>query len=196
MSTPFEEMTNAQLKEACDDFGLVVKAKNPAKPNKTEFLEALNDFKAKQDKIHGIDREAEDAAAKEAGSEANAPTPKRRPKTQAQLMKLDVMKKDRVIVRDMQESQTKDELISVNWGNRLIGRHTDFVDLSGEPQYVRRGALYNLRAATMTIQQPKKGGGVEMARKPRFVVVDVEPLTEEELAKLAAQQAMRNSKQA
>lgn len=193
MSIPFNEMTNADLKELCNDFGLTVVAKNPGKPNKAEYLEVLNAFKAKQDKIHGIEPESEDEVKEVSEKPA---TPKRKPKTKAQLLKLDVMKKDRVIVRDMQEAQTKDELISVNWGNRLIGRHTDFVDLSGEAQYVRRGALYNLRAATMTIHQAKKGGGVEMVRKPRFVVVDVDPLTEEELAALAAQQAMRNSKQA
>lgn len=194
MSNPFEEMTNAQLKEACEDFGLEVKAKNPAKPNKGEYLDTLNEFKAAQDKLHGVKPDAEKEEVSE--STSKAPGSKRKPQTQAQLMKLDTMKKDRVIVRDMQESQTKDEMVSVNWGNRLIGRHTDFVDLSGEPQYVRRGALYNLRSAMMTVHTPKKGGGVETQRKHRFVIVDVEPMTEEEIKALASVQAMRNSKQA
>lgn len=198
MNNPFENMTNAQLKEACEEFGLEVIANNPGKPNKAEYLKALADFKAEQDLIHGKDplEDNEEEDEEPAVAVSKATSPKRKPQSQAQLIKLDAMKKDRVIVRDMQESQTKDELISVNWGNRIIGRHTDWVDLSGEPQYVRRGALYNLRDATMSVQQPKKGGGVEMVTKKRFVVVDVPPMTDEELKQLAAVQAMRNSKQA
>lgn len=193
MSNPFEEMTNAQLKEACEDFGLDVIAKNPGKPVKAEYKATLDEFKAKQDKLHGIEPEKEDGEEEDTPTAAKA-TPKRKPQTRAQLIKLDAMKKDRVIVRDMQESQTKDEMVSINWGNNLIGRHTDWVDLSGEPQYVRRGALYNLRDASMTVHTPRKGGGVDTVRRKRFVVVDVDPLTEEELKALAAQQAMRNSK--
>ena len=154
----------------------------------------MNDFKSAHDKIHG--KEEEEEPSKEPVDVAPVTSPKRKPQSRAQLVKLDAMKKDRVIVRDMQETQTKDELISVNWGNKLIGRHSDWVDLSGEPQYVRRGALYNLRDATMSVQVPKKGGGVEMVTKKRFVVVDVDPMTEEELAQLASIQSMRNSKQA
>ena len=190
----FEDMTNAQLKEACDDFGLVVKAKNPGKPNKGEYLEALEEFKAAQDKLHGRDREAEEEEAVKAKEEGTTRTPKRKPKSPNALQRLELLAKERVIVRDMQETQTKDELISVSWGNRSIGMQTDWVDLSGEPQYVRVGALQNLKDATMTIQTPKPGGGVTMVRKNRFVIVPVEPLTEKELAELAAQQKMRNSK--
>ena len=195
MNNPFENMTNAELKEACEEFGLEVVANNPAKPNKAEYLKTLNDFKASQDKLHGKDSDTE--ITEEPTIETKVDTSsKRKPQTRAQLVKLDAMKKDRVIVRDMQETQTKDELISVNWGNKLIGRHTDWVDLSGEPQYVRRGALYNLRDATMSVQQPKPGGGVEMVTKKRFVVMDVDPMTPEELKQLASVQSMRNSKQA
>ncbi len=189
--TEFEEMTNVQLKEVCEDFGLEVKAKNPAKPNKAEYLEVLNEFKAQQDMIHG-DRNKERASLKVAAPVTDGS--KRKPQTPAQLVKLDLMAKERVIVRDMQEAQTKDEMISVSWGNRLIGRQTEWVDLSGNPQYVRKGAINNLKEATMTVHEQKPGGGVNMVRKNRFVVVPVDPLTEHELADLAAQQKMRNSK--
>jgi hypothetical protein len=187
----FKDMNNAQLKELCEDFGLVVKAANPAKPNKGELLEALETFKATQDKIHGIDREAD-----KADTTVGASTPKRKPKSLATLQKLELFSKERVVVRDMQETQTKDELISVSWGNRLIGMQTDWVDLSGNPQYVRVGALNNLKDATMSVQEPKPGGGVSMVNKKRFVIVPVEPLTQKELDELANQQRMRNSKYA
>lgn len=188
MSNPFQDMTNAELKEACEDFGLTVEAKNPAKPNKTEYLEALTAFKAKQDEIHGVDPEAEPEKVEKVTDGS-----KRKPQSSAQLMRLDLFKKDRVMVRDMQESQTKDEMISVSWGNRLIGRQTDWVDLSGEPQYVRRGALGNLREATMVVHVSKENGAGQV-RKKRFVVVEVDNLSEAEFADLAAQQKMRNSK--
>ena len=191
MNKQFEEMTNAELKEACEDFGLEVKAKNPAKPNKSEYLAALNEFKAKQDATHA-DRNEEKAKLEKA--EPVKDGSKRKPQNKAQLAKLDLMRKERVIVRDMQESQTKDEMISVSWGNRLIGRQTDWVDLSGNPQYVRVGAINNLKDATMVVHVQKPGGGDSMVRKNRFVIVPVDPLSEKELEELAAQQKMRNSK--
>ena len=191
MSTTFEEMTNKELKEACEDFGLTVEANNPAKPNKTEYLEALNAFKAKQDELHGVDPEA--VVEKEKVDKVTDGS-KRKPQSKSKLMKLDLYKKDRVVIHDNQESQTKDEMISVSWGNRLIGRQTDWVDLSGEPQYVRRGALGNLREATMVAHVAKPNGGASQVRKKRFIIVEVEAHSDQEFADLKAQQKMRNSK--
>ena len=187
MST-FKEMTNAELKEACEDFGLEVIAKNPGKPNKTEYLEALDAFKAKQDEIHGVEPEEEEVVV------VKEKKPSRKVQSAGQLMKLELLRKERVMVRDMQENQTKDEMISVSWGNRLIGRQTDWIDLSGTAQYVRVGAINNLKEASMTVHEAKAGGGVNMVRKNRFVVVSVEAMTEDEIEVLAAQQQMRNSK--
>ena len=191
MSTNFEDMTNAELKEACGDFGLEVKAKNPAKPNKGEYLEALNAFKEAQDAVHG-DKNAEKAKAAEAAPVTDGS--KRKPQTKSELMKLDLFRKDRVIIHDQRDTQTKDAMISVGWGNRMVGGQLDWIDLSGEPQYVRRGALGNLKEATMTIQTPKGDNGVSKVVKKRFIVVDVEDLTPEEFEDLKAQQKMRNSK--
>ena len=190
MSNTFEDMTNSELKEACADFGLVVKANNPSKPNKAEYLEALNEFKAKQDGIHGVEPE-EDKEDKE--PETKASTPKRKPQSKSQLMRLDLMMKERVMVHDQQESQTKDEMISVSWGNRLIGGQTDWIDLSGEPQYIRRGAINNLKEATMVAHVQKKSGAAQVGKK-RFIVVPVDILTDAEFEDLKAQQKMRNSK--
>lgn len=182
----FNEMTNAQLKEACADFGLVVEAKTPGKPNKTELLAVLAEFKAKQDALHGKEDEPEVEVA------STKPTVKKRSKDQ--LMRLDLFMKERVIVHDQQENQTKDEMISISWGNRMIGGQTDWVDLSGEPQYIRRGAINNLKEASMIAHTSKKGGGANQVRKKRFIVVPTEPLTEIEFEDLKAQQKMRNSK--
>jgi len=193
MSNTFEDMTNAELKEACVDFGLEVKAKNPAKPNKAEYLETLNEFKASQDGLHA-EKNEEKAKAEEAAPVTDGS--KRKPQSKSALMKLDLFMKERVIVRDMQETQTKDELLTVSWGNRLIGGQTDWVDLSGEPQYLRRGAIANLKEAGMVVQSRKGNNGVAKSHKKRFVVVEVEPLTAVEMEELAAVQRMRNSKMA
>ena len=189
MSTPFEEMTNAELKEACEDFGLEVKAKNPAKPNKSEYVEALTTFKAAQDAIHDGKEKPMSPAPVTDGS-------KRKPQSTAELIRLDLFNKVRCIVHDQQESQTKDELISVSWGNRTTGGQTDMVDLSGEPQYIRRGAINNLKDATMPLHKSKAGGGVDIDKKKRFIVVETEGLTEEELKDLANKQKLRTAKYA
>lgn len=190
MSTPFEEMTNAELKEACEDFGLEVEAKNPAKPNKAEYLTALSEFKASQDTLHADKVEAKAAEPVTDGS-------KRKPQTTTQLIRLDMFNKIRCIVHDQQESQTKDELISVSWGNRTTGGQTDFVDVaSGEPQYIRRGAIINLQNATMAQHTSKDNGGVDIGRKKRFIVVEVDGMSEAELKDLANKQKLRTAKYA
>jgi len=186
MSKEFKDMTNAELKELCEDFDL--KVENPktfGKPNKTEYLEVLNTFKAKQAEINGVDLSE---------SEEVKVSTKKAQRTAAQLQRDDLFRKERVIVRDMQESQTKDEMVSVSWGNRLLGRQTDWIDLSGEPQYVRRGAISNLKESHMTIHTPKAGGGASQNMRKRFVVIPVDPLTDKEFEELANQQKMRNSK--
>lgn len=187
----FDNMTNAELKEACKDFGLEVIARNPGKPNKEEYLTALNAFKDSQDTLHGIEE------VEEVKKEVVTSKPKKKVQSKPQLMKLDLFKKDRVIVHDQQESQTKDEMVSISWGNRLIGGQTDWVDVaSGEPQYIRRGAIGNLKTANMVTHVSKANGGADRASKKRFIVVEQENLTDAQFEDLKNQQKMRNSKQA
>lgn len=184
----FKEMTNKQLSEACEDFGLEVKSVNPKRPTKDEYITALEEFKVIQDEVNGIDAEKEAEKLKDS-------TSKRKVQSPAQLMKLDLFRKERVIVHDQQDNQTKDLMISVSWGNRRIGGQTDWIDLSGSPQYIRRGAINNLKEATTTIQNNKgNGGGVAYEQRKRFIIVPVEGLTEAELAELAKKQEARNAK--
>jgi hypothetical protein len=189
----FSEMTNAELQTFCDAFDLKVTAKAAnGKPNKAELLATIEKFKAKQEEINAP-RIAEKAEAAEAAPVTDGS--KRRPQSKSELMKLDLFRKDRVIIHDQQDKQTKDELISVSWGNRMVGGQTDWVDVaSGNPQYVRRGALRNLRDATTVIQVPKGANGSEAVIKPRFIIVDVKDLTPEEFEELKNVQKMRNSK--
>lgn len=192
----YKELTNAQLKEECDDLGIekVIGSKNPAKPTKDDYLAAIE---AKFNYEPVAQETGEDEVKEEVEAVAEIPTT-RKPQSAAKLSRLEMTRKDRIIVHDVQASQTKDkdEMISVSWGNRLLGGQTDFVSLSGEPQYVRRGAINNLLEATTVIHKSRPTGGVESEVVKRFVITEVGGLTPEELADLASKQKLRNAKYA
>lgn len=199
MSTPFEEMTNKELAQAVEDFGIDVEAKNPAKPNKTEYVTALNAFKEKQDAIHGKVDEAEDT--EEATVDADEPTVEVdgevvaiNASKPAVLLRADLLRKERVIVTDLRESQTREPSITVSWGNRAIGNRNDLISLNGEPQYIRRGAILNLEAARLTLHEPDESGADKMQVRNRYVITRVKGFSAKELAALGAKQNMRDAK--
>ena len=205
----YKDMTNAELSNLAKELNVEVEAKNPGKPNKGELLAALDAFKNKQDIANGVEvDESEGTIPEDTDTEDTPPTvtpepegPKpikatKKPSTKAALMRADLFRKERVIVNDNQANQTKDEMISVSWGNRKIGAQTDFVSLTGEEQYIRRGALANLREATYVKHEPKPNGGDQMVITKRFVIADVEGMTQKELDELGNKQAMRNAKYA
>jgi hypothetical protein len=108
------------------------------------------------------------------------------------LQRADLMRKERVVIHDMQDTQTKVPAMTVTWGGGLIGIHTDVVDLSsGKPQYVRRGALANMRNATFTRSvQEEEYGPVEQRTEYRFSIKELDGLNEDEIANLAAKQRL------
>lgn len=190
----YKALTNAQLAQECEDLGIekVVGSSNPHKPTKDDYIRAISR------KLNYEPDEVEEVEEVEEVKEDEIPNT-RKPQSKAQLARLDMFRKDRVIIHDMQENQTKDkdEMLPVSWGNRLLGGQTDFVSLNGEPQYVRRGALKNLEDATTVIHEPKpNGNGVHARVVKRFVVTPVAGLTQAELDELATKQRMRNAKYA
>ena len=199
----YEEMTNAELKALVDDFELTVEAKTPGKPNKAELIAAIVKFKKEQNAINGIEEEEEETLADIDDSENDEldsspkvvkPVPQRLLPTEKRkaLQKADLLRKERVIIFDKQHTQTKMPVIMVTWGNKLVGIHTDVVNLqSGKPQYVRRGALANLRLATFSYSyQEDEFSPVRHLTEERFEIRELEGLTEEEIEVLAAQQKM------
>ena len=185
------ELERTELVEMVSMLGLKVPATNPSKPNKTELATALADYQNKHEsdtlKINGEVVEVEKTAKM-----IRKPVPM----SALELTRKEVFRKDRVIIHDNQGNQTKDDSVTISWGNRALGGQTDIVSMNGDPQYVRVGALNNIKDAMTTIQTPKggPGGGVQKERKHRFVVVDVAGLTEDELANLADKQRLRNAK--
>ena len=206
----YEEMTNKELQALIDDFELTLEAKNPSKPTKAELVATLTKFKREQDVLNGnIDEEENDELVNDSnsGSEGENTASKKEVKaskparelSQAERKKLqmaDLLRKERVLVYDVQDNQTKTPAMSVTWGNSLIGFYTDMVNLeSGKPQYIRRGALANLRDATFTRSiQEEEFGPVVNQTEFRFNIKELDGLTEEEIESLAAKQKLFNAK--
>ena len=206
----YEEMTNKELQALIDDFELTLEAKNPSKPTKAELVATLTKFKREQDVLNGnIDEEENDELVNDSnsGSEGENTASKKEVKaskparelSQAERKRLqmaDLLRKERVLVYDVQDNQTKTPAMSVTWGNSLIGFYTDMVNLeSGKPQYIRRGALANLRDATFTRSiQEEEFGPVVNQTEFRFNIKELDGLTEEEIETLAAKQKLFNSK--
>ena len=108
----------------------------------------------------------------------------------------DLLRKERVLIHDVQDNQTKIPAITVTWGNSLIGFYSDVINLeSGKPQYVRRGALANLRNATFTRSiQEEEFGPVKNIVEERFSIKELDGLTEEDIEILASKQKMFNAR--
>lgn len=206
----YEEMTNKELQTLIEDFELTVESKTPNKPTKAELISVLNAYKIQQDIINGVEPEElngeDDSGESDKSSEleTNAesvavpkpvvakPARELSRNERKALQRADLMRKERVIIHDMQDTQTKVPAMTVTWGNGLIGIHTDVVDLSsGKPQYVRRGALANMRLATYTKSvQEEEYGPVLQRTEDRFSIKELDGLNEDEIANLAAQQRL------
>ena len=208
MSVNYEEMTNKDLQTLIEDFELTVNPKTPGKPTKAELVAVLNAYKTQQDIINGIEPEVaadEDEEELDTNVESVSVPKPVEPKIavakparelsrneRKALQRADLMRKERVIIHDMQDTQTKVPAMTVTWGNGLVGIHTDVIDLSSsKPQYVRRGALANLRLSTYTQSiQEEEYGPVEQRTEFRFSIKELDGLNEDEIANLAAQQRL------
>ena len=206
----YNEMTNKELQALIDDFELTVQAKTPNKPTKAELIATLDAFKKEQNRINGIeDDEENDTENDELVGEENSGSkkPKKvddvakpaRAYCKAERRKLqiaDLLRKERVLIHDVQDNQTKIPAITVTWGNSLIGFYSDVINLeSGKPQYVRRGALANLRNATFTRSiQEEEFGPVKNIVEERFSIKELDGLTEEDIEILASKQKMFNAR--
>lgn len=199
----YNEMTNAELKALIDDFELTVDAKTPGKPNKAELVSALENYRKQQNIINGVEEdEAEDldetndeltpGSKNETKVEKVVPQKLLPREQKKRLQKADLLRKERVIVIDKQHTQTRIPAITVTWGNKLIGIQTDVIDLkSNKPQYVRRGALANLRTCTFTYSyQEEEFAPVKQITEERFEIRELEGLSEDEIADLAIKQRM------
>ncbi len=214
----YSEMTNKDLQDLIEDFELKISkytnAKNPAKPNKLELIYTLEKFRYDQALTNGqeagelpVDPNAVKDTSPEKSLEKKEEKPVEKPvekekivnnallsnRDRKRLQLADLTRKENVIVTDTQTQQTADFVRTVSWGNDLIGHFQDLVNISGRAkQYVRRGALQNLENVTTRLrvqEDPDKPGRWE--EFPRYMVLRVEGLTEDELEKKKQAQAIK-----
>ena len=202
----YNKMTNKELQALIDDFELTVQAKTPNKPTKAELIATLEAFKKEQNRINGIEDDEENdelvgeddsGSTKSKAVEGAAKPAKSYSKAERKKLQMaDLLRKERVLIYDVQDNQTKTPALTVTWGNSLIGFYSDVINLeSGKPQYVRRGALANLRNATFTRSiQEEEFGPVKNVVEERFNIKELDGLTEEEIEILASKQKMFNAK--
>ena len=182
----YNEMTNAELLQLCEDFDLTV----PARANKTQLVEMLDKYKAAMN--------GEDDTTTDSNGESTTTV---EPVTQAQmprarkiaLQKADLFRKEQVIVTDNQSTQTKFGVQYVRWGNtKGVGIQTDVVTM-GKPQYVRRGALANMALGTTSTPEVSEEGKMTTVQGPRYNIKHLDGLTEQQIRDLQNKQAMRNA---
>lgn len=186
MSQNYEDMTNAEMKQLCEDLGLDVDAKNPAKPNKAELSAALDEYYAPAAKTES-EPEIEIVAEKPKETAKKKEVSLRKKQYDAK------MKKVRVMVTSNADNQTKHQNRTITWGNRVLGHNTDIVVFE-KPWYIRQGALDNMRTATIVKHfQNDETGQPDSVVIPAYNIVELGHLTEEEIKKMARNQQVRNA---
>jgi hypothetical protein len=204
----FDSFTNADLKEYCETEGITVVSKNVSKPTKTEYLEAIQNFESankepdveqnlqqaqieNEDNMTSIDEFLSNNDGIEPIQNQDKNKPSRAEKRRQQYAEL--MSLPRVLITSNALNQTQTSLHYVTWGNGLLGHMTDRVYL-GRPWHVREGALRNLEAAMITEPvQDYDSNSVKFETKPAFNIKRLDPLTKEEIDKIAKRQAIRNA---
>lgn len=192
----YEEMTNKELQALCDDLGIDVDSKNVSKPTKREYIIALERFNSKDQQdadefLNVGEPDGKEKMQEEAGQKVKVKKTRAQKRREQQHV---LFQLKRVIITSNQTNQTKTNGIErITWGNRLVGIQTDNVVL-GKPWHVREGALRNLRAAIVRNSvQDDEGNQVRWETVPAYNIQELEPLTKEEIDKIAKRQTIRDA---
>ncbi len=193
----YNEKTNKELKEICEERNIEVDSKNVSKPTKKEFLTAIEKDDASADSfltdnaIEIVEKVEEKTETKVDVKEA-----KKKELTKSEMKRMqfnELMAMKRVIVTQVGDNQTKLQNKTFSWGNRVVGHQTDRV-VFGKPWHVREGALRNIRAAMVTESvQNFEQNRVDTITKPEYIVQDLTPLTKKEIEAIAKRQTIRDS---
>lgn len=180
-----KEASNKELKELCEAVGADIVAKNPSKPNKTELISALDGY-------YGVSVDVDETEPEVVAVQPGAP--KKLTKSQKRKLQYkDGMKLIRVLVTSNDTNQTKQELITVGWGNNLLGYHNDRIIL-GKPWHVRNGALANLRDRTIkTPVQNEEHNRIDYVTIPAYNIVDLGLLTMKEYREMGEKQKAKEA---
>lgn len=194
-------MSNAELVKYCEENTIEVAAKNAGRPTKAELIASIEAVAAPttEDTPEGEGETLNDdflaeveAQQKEVPVE-NAAEGKL---TKAQLKKKqfkELMKLGRYMITSNSDNQTKQPLITVSWGNRVTGYHTDRVIL-GKPWHVREGAIRNLRTCTIVHSEVDPATGDKNSTMiPAYNIADLGLLSVEEYKNIAEKQKLRDA---
>lgn len=184
MAKTFEEMTKAELAKVAETYGLTDKiaenAKDANKITNAEYVTVLNEYKDAQDKT---------APAKVETKEANR-------EELIQIRAEDLYRQIPVIVTDHDNSvEVKDDDgrrgIELYWGNSMgIGQTERFFN-TGERQYLTRGLLKKMKRMTIPeFKKDKYGKEIAVSTRKRFVITEVEGMTEDEITALGKKQQL------
>lgn len=198
--TELGKMNKTKLLEKVEDYGLGDKLTEDS-TNK-EIIEVIMEFVDGQEKVVE-EKTAVAPKAKSILEQYGVKTYKHLPKTvKAKLAKDDLFRKEEVIVTDMDNSQTRVDTKTIAWGNDLIGHQVDVVQFDTEEGiYIRRGAINKMEEGKMTTVTKKNninadGGAIEIMSsktQPRFRIVRLAGMTEEERVRLATEQATKKA---
>ena len=190
----YEKMTKPELEEASKFFKLNDRVEELAKENerqdgvatKADYIQALNEFKEKQEETNG--KESEDEIGGETGSSN---------KSKEQLVVDDLTRKVMVIVHDHNNTQTTEEdlegmVYAQGWGNMLTCGYSDSIAMHGRPQYVHRGAILAMETILIPTTFKDNDGKEKPSRtKKRFAITEVDGWTQDQLDSHAKEQKLK-----
>ena len=192
-----KEASNKELSELCEAVGVEVVAKG-SKPTKAELTAALDEYYGVAEEAVADENESEAVDETVVGAEVDKSIAIRK-KTKAQIRKEQYdenMKLVRVLVTSNATNQTKTELTTISWGNRLLGYHTDRVIL-GKPWHVRQGALNNMKDRKITNPvQNEEQNRIDYVTVPAYNIVDLGLLSMKEYKEMAEKQKAKNASMA
>lgn len=199
--TELGKMNKTKLLEKVEDYGLGDKITEES-TNK-DIIEVIMEFVGAQKVEDSVAKVKKETKGKSILDQYGVKSFKHLPKNvKAKLQKDDLLRKEEVIITDMDNSQTRVDTKTISWGNELIGYYTDIVQFDSEDGiYIRRGAIKQMEEGEMTITTKKKninadGGAVEIMTtktQPRFRIVRLAGMTEAERIQLATEQASKKA---
>jgi len=187
----FKDMSHAELKELAKDFELGL----AGNLSKDAYVEALEEYKVNAEALRNGEITEDEVKAPKVEKVAAVKKATKGPSKfqKLRLQKADLLRKERVVVTDNNTAQTKESIRYVRWGNTgTIGIQVDIVRF-GKPWFVRRGALANLKKATITERTVNELGNTVDEILPRYTIQALPGLTPKELELLANKQAIRNA---
>lgn len=191
----YKQMIKSELETEIETLNLQAKikevAKVPNKPTNAEYVTVLESYQ--EVSVPTLPKVVE-AVSSVKPDKVDAKATKEE-ETATMVADLDTM--TAVIITDHDNSVVIEEddnrrLVSIRWGNPMIGMTTTQVAMHGMMQYLPKGAIIRLKKITLS-EHVKDADGKEISKndRPRFSVSDTTGWTETEFEAHAAEQRLK-----